>query len=224
MAPDLYWISTPRDEYVRGQPEYNVLTLEKASRDIQSRLIKQQCGSCRGSRGYLLACVGQRDKWPSMDNTTKCTTLEFEFVKTLPRATDDSNHHEHREKRCLNGGIAESAGDNHTITHGGRSQCHDVQVAQHNNISYTHHVGREKRYQRTHNSPPTEVKLMRTPRIVSEAKCHEQGHDTSVHDWTTTVSFLKSLQVYRGSMSSELPISHYLGAASEGGFRDIQVI
>ena len=98
VAPELYWISMSWDEHIRRQPEYNVLTLEKASRDIQSRVIKQQCGSCRGSGGYLMTCIRRRDEWSSMCNTIECTTSGPALLKSPSRATVDSSCHEQRGK------------------------------------------------------------------------------------------------------------------------------
>ena len=49
------------------------------------------------------------------------------------------------------------------------------------------------------------------------ARSQKQGHDNKLHDCTTTMNPLQNLEMYKGSMSSELPINHCLGAASEGG-------
>ena len=52
------------------------------------------------------------------------------------------------------------------------------------------------------------------------------GHDYHPHIWTTTVShyMFHVTDLVQGRISDELHFSHCLGAASEGGFRDIQVM
>ena len=49
-----------------------------------------------------------------------------------------------------------------------------------------------------------------------------KGHGRHPHNWTTTVSPLVESGNVQGSMSNGLPISRYLVAASERGFKDIQ--
>ena len=136
--------------------------------------------------------------WPSMSNTTNWITLGPQPLKPFSRATIDQHCQEHRERQYRNGCIAGTIEANHATIYRGESQRHKLHVAQHSGISNGHHVRREARRQRTHNPSSRGVKLMRTPRVVSGAKCREQGHDTILHDWMTTVSLLEGLQVYRG--------------------------
>ena len=102
-------------------------------------------------------------------------------------------------------------------------QCYnDTHSTQFNTTaSRDHEVARRCMY----NLQTVAHNLMRAPRTIPEAKGREQGHDYTTQHWMTTVSPLQSLKMYRGSVSSELPISHCLGTAFEGGGgRGIQVI
>ena len=190
---------------MRQQPEYNILKLEKVSRDIQSRVVKQQSRTYGKAVGYLMTC-GRR----GTGKISMCDEPERPIWKPSLLISRD--------------GRVGVFGDHHTTRSRGRMQCYAPHSAQYNTILNTYYTQRGAKQQFTWNSSTTESKVMRTPRTLPEARSHGQGHDNNLHDCTTTVSLWQSLEMYRGSMSSELPISHCLGAASEGGFRDIQVI
>ena len=71
-------------------------------------------------------------------------------------------------------------------------------------------------------APDVTRETLRNPLIHGRSNSYERGHNNTTHHSTTTVRPLQSHTLYRGSMSIGLLFSHCLGAASEGGFRDIQ--
>ena len=227
-APELHMISLSWDDHMKQQPEHNVMLLGKTSRDIHSQVIKRQSKLHEGQRGHLMTYTRHTDCTTSGCNAREQSpaTQHYQYNDHGMNYFNNNHTTESRDKSSCCNVLTNCPGKMSTTNCPCRrleigdmqtTVSYNIQTIRHDtmwNTHYSHHVTSCRCIRNQHT---LENSLKRTPREVPETRRHEQGHGVEPHSWTTTVSLLQRLEMYRGSMSSEIPISHCLGAASEGG-------